>query len=61
MIIKSYKNNNVELLVTENESGLYSVLRLVSNSTSEVHTGMDFESAMDTFDYWLDMELENDK
>lgn len=60
MVIKSYKKGNVEIIITKNGDD-YKVVRLVGGNESTVTSNMDEESALDIWDYFIDMELENDK
>jgi hypothetical protein len=60
VIVKSIKNSNSELIL-KRDGNLYSVIRLVGGNESNVITNLDEESAFDTFDYFQDMETENDK
>jgi hypothetical protein len=60
VIIKSIKLPNSELIL-KRDGNLYSVIRLVGGNESNVVSNLDEESAFDTFDFWQDLELENDK
>lgn len=60
MIVKSYKKENVEIIVTKTGDD-YKVIRLVGGNESIVTSILDQESAFDIFDYFIDMEMENDK
>ena len=58
--VKSYKKGDTEIIMKQ-EDETYNVIRLVKNNQSNIVTRLDQESAMDTFDFFLDMELGNDK
>lgn len=60
MVVKSYKQDNVEIIVTK-QGDDYKVIRLVGGNESMVTSSVDQESAFDIFDYFIDMEKENDK
>lgn len=60
MIVKSYKKGNKEFLITMAANDCYNVIRLVNDNTSCIALKLDYESANDTFEYFLDMEFERD-
>lgn len=60
MVVKSFKQGNVEIIVTRQGED-YKVIRLVGGNESMVTSAVDQESAFDIWDYFLDMERENDK
>ncbi len=61
MLVKSYKKDNVELLMTKNDQDSYRVIRLVGGNESIATSELDEESAFDLFDYFLDKETGADE
>jgi hypothetical protein len=61
MTIKSYIQNDKEIKVVSMTNDLYKVIRKVKSNDSQVVTGLDYDFAMATFDYFLDKELGVDK
>lgn len=61
MIVKTFKNNNVEIILTQSEDGSYNIVRLVGGDESNGIYDVDYEDADDLFDYWTDMEIEGKK
>lgn len=62
MIAKSYKNNNVEIIMTKfQDKSVYGVVKLVKNGLPNVLINRTYEDASEVFDYFLDMELGEDK
>jgi hypothetical protein len=60
MTAKSYNHQGTEILMTKNNT-VYNVLRIVKGKESSITLGLNFEDANDVFDFYLDMEKENDK
>lgn len=61
MIVKTFKNNDVEIILTQNEDATYNITRLVGGNESSGAYDIEYEDADDMFDYWTDLEVENDK
>lgn len=56
MIVKSYKRDDIEILVVRQDNDHYAAIRLTNDRKSEYHPNLDYESATDTFEYWMEME-----
>lgn len=62
MIAKSYKNGDVEIILTKvQDKPLYGFVRLVKNAEPKILSNRTYEDANDFYEYYMDMELENDK
>lgn len=60
MLVKSYKRGDVEIIMKQ-EGMNYNVMRLVKSNESSIVTKLDQESALDAFDYFIDLELGDEK
>lgn len=61
MIVKSYNQGNVEIIMTKATEGLYNVVRIVKGKESNIKTFEPYENADEIYDYWMDLELGGDK
>jgi len=61
MIIKSYKKRDTEFIITMNANDVYRVIRLVKGQEPDLTPAMGYECASEVFDYFMDMEEENDR
>lgn len=53
-VVQSYKKDDVEILILETKNQLYNAIFLIGNNESQYCSELDLESALDTFEYWLD-------
>jgi hypothetical protein len=61
MIIKSFKDNDFEIVVQQSDSNLkYSVSLLKNDRPAEFQGNLDMETAMEIFDFYFDKAKEND-
>lgn len=61
MIIKSMKDEKFELIVQQNNKTLLnSVTLLTNNNIVEFQGNLDLETALEVFDYYLDLMQGND-
>jgi hypothetical protein len=62
MIAKSYKNGDVEIIMTKiQDKPVYGVVRIVRDGNPNVISNRTYEDANEVYDYFLDMELGADK
>lgn len=59
-LVQSYKKGDIEIIMKQ-ENETYNVVRLVKSNESSVVTKLDQQDAMDTFDYFIDMEFGDNK
>lgn len=54
MIIKHFKDADIEIVVQQNENGFDSVTLFKNNVGVEFHSNLDRESALELFDFFFD-------
>lgn len=55
MIVKSYKKDNIEFMITMGNKGIYRVVRIRKGQEPDLTPIMGYECANEVFDYFLDM------
>lgn len=60
MVIKQYKDNDFEILITQNEDKSYNIIKLTENKQSDFQKANDIDTALEVFDYFLDRLQGND-
>lgn len=59
MMVKNYILGDLELLITQ-QGDKYAAIKIIKGKNAEYHKNLDYESADDIWDHWLDESLEKD-
>lgn len=61
MIVKSYKKQDTEFVITMQANDQYRVIRMVKGQEPDLTPIMGYECASEVFDFFMDMETGVDK
>lgn len=61
MVIKSYKDDQFEIVIQQNETNMkHSVSLIKNNNKVEFQGNLDFDTAMEVYDFYWDLMMNND-